>query len=301
MTKGTKFTDIMDFVDPDAKCDGIELKDIPEEQWRGYTGETSVRSITIKKNAKGAGGSIRDTDSGEEIQIKKLGKIPTAFKKLVVSIEPDMEITPKGRTHDVEISWCDGAVVYLSSSKITSANFEIGEAKNINFVLNKAVSDSHFSQEKYDKVVDTVISRVKENKSKVVFKLGEKASTKFLAVDHKTHGVLAAFFIRDPVKKKDLLISFGSTKVDSNVENHKHVVIPDMTKKDAGFLAYVFKNMLFIAGKSVKTGAAKSTPKAPLKGAEKGHAFYPHLESLVKEMEKNSGFVRIAVESGRRR
>ena len=273
--KGTTFADIVGAINGSSKA-GMVMDEVDKDQWTRYVKDTSIRDLGITKDEKGAGGTIKDGETGEEIHVRKLGKIPSDFKKSAVSISPKKE--------------GDRGFIYISSSKITSASFEIGEKKNVNFVFNKAIVDNHFNKEKFDKVAKAAIARVKENKSKVVFKIGEKASSKFIAVDHKTHGILVGFFLRDPVKKKDTLVTFGAGKPGSNVENHKHVEIPGLKKTDVGFLANVFKNMLFIAGKEAKKG---------LKGSEKQHALYPHLDAIAKAIDRDSSFARVATEAGR--
>lgn len=258
LMKGTKFTDITD--------SGFDIIGIPEPQWRSYVKETEIRQLTVTQD--GAGGTVKDMVSGEEIHIKRLGKIPTAFKKVVVSA------VPKGKVK-----------VYLSSSKVTSAVFSIGEPKEINFCVNKAISDSRFSIPKYEKLADAAIGKIKDNNSKIVFKLGEKAPTKFLALNHKQFGHLAAIYLRDPVKDKAFLLTFGPRKPPVGVSSHAHITVPDMSKDSVGFVAHLLKNMLFLAGKKIEKG---------LKGPEKLSALFPHLKKMVDGLVENDGFVALA-------
>lgn len=300
LMKGTKFTDVLDLSGSHTDF-GLDV--ITDEQWYNYVEETDIYDISVKKDAKGAGGTLRDVISGEELHLKKLGKIPTSYKKLVLFEESDMTITPAGPkvktksksgtgsgsgTESIVEFTLHPSKIYLSSSKITSANISIGDDKDVNFCVNKTISDSHFAKEKYDKVANVVKAKVKPNNSKVVFKLGEKTPSKFLTVDHKKHGILAAFYLRDPVKNKQFLLSFGGEKPESNVSSHEHITIEKMTKDTVGFLAHVFKNMLFISSKKIEKGS---------KGPEKLAALFPHLKSIAGELVKNSGFVVIASET----
>lgn len=279
---------------------GVKLSEelTGSKEYKVYLTDDGVRHLTIseKKELKGKKEvsvfTIGELGSKETVEVKKLGKVPVEFKKGLIT-------DSFGET-----------VYYVSSSKVGSKQVHIDEELNpktfgstpggvplkaqLNFVVNKAISDKDFATEKWLKIAAKGEAKVKEvsARTKTMFKVGDKASTKVLftkkeSATGSSTSTYAAILIVDPIKGSREILTFGDHKAEAptvNVEDHTHILV-ESDEGLVGFVSNIFKNMLFLSTKLVPKGTS---------GPNKAGIIAKELRKLAKGLVVNKEFVGIA-------
>lgn len=253
--------------------EGFLLGTIPKD----YLLDANVYDLSVVPGDK-TSGTITDNSTKESMTVKKLGKVPKGYKKAVFR-DPE--------TNKVRL--------FISTKKVNAAAFrKVDEPSWVNYAVNRSISESHFSPDKYNKVAAVAEKKMKDNASRVTFKISDSARNKIVVLNHKKLGICAAIYFVDPVNDKRVLLSFGSEDTETpttNVEEHYHFTTKN-TAAIPGFVGNLTKHLLFAAGKIVKASG-----KELGKGDEKLALLYKAVHPLVKTLAKQAFFVGLAIEA----
>ena len=290
---------------------GVKLSDdfVNSKEYKAYLADDDIRHLIIDDNTDslfskdigdkkkmGVSITIGELYSKEKVEMKKLGKVPVEFKKGLITKMDSAE----------NKSFSSGKTVYyVSSTKIGSKQIHHDEELDpkktagvvplkaqLNFVVNKSISDKDFATEKWKKLADKAEAKIKtvSARTKTMFKVGDKASSKILFV--KKEGIsgfstYAAILVVDPIKGSRELLTFGDREADvptTNVKDHTHILV-ESDKGLVGFVANLFKNMSFFAGKIVPKGTT---------GPDKAGIVAKELCKFIKGLIANKEFVGVA-------
>lgn len=256
---------------------------VPE--WKRYLEDADVYDLTVipkETDAKGShalGGTIIDNLTKESVTVKKLGKIPKDYRKAV------FRSTTTDHVH-----------LYVATTKINSSMFHKVETPSwTNYCVNRAVAEHHFAEEKYAKNANAAEKKLKESKSRVIFKVSDSARNKIMAFEHKKHGMCAAIYLVDPKKEKRMILTFGAKGMDiptTNVEEHYHFTTEAPEDAIPGFVGNLAKHLLFASAKIAVAGGAELGT-----GEDKLSVIYKAAHPIVKELYKNKLFVGLAIEA----
>ena len=279
LDKTTTLTDIVAL----PQGSGFRVDPLAQE-WKTYLEEADVYDLTVVPGEGGKvvsaqGGTIVDNLTKETVTVKKFGKIPKDYRKAV------FRSTTGDHVH-----------LYVSASKVNSSVFHKVETPSwTNYCVNRAVAEYHFAEEKYAKNANVAEKKLKESKSRVVFKVSDSARNKIMAFEHKKHGVCAAIYLVDPKRNKRLMLTFGAKGMEpptTNVDEHYHFTTGAPDDAIPGFVGNLAKHLLFASAKIAVAGGAELGT-----GEDKLSALYKAALPIVKELYKNKLFVGLAIEA----